>query len=170
MKLDYHVRELHIQPIWDLAQVLTRASSSEQNHSSVARVALAELQLQDDNASGALTAVASGMGWVRNRREAGYGKLTGTVLALRLTAARAHLALGQIDEADAAVRKLSGSRLVSCLNHKLYMSFTDRTLLIQNEVQSHSLLANTLAFHYNPGNVTLVSTPCDHVSGANFVE
>lgn len=108
-------------------QALVRASS-EQNHSGVARVALAELQLEDDNASGALAAVASGMGWVRSRREGGYGKLTGTVLALRLTAARAHLALGQIDEGDAAVKKLSGSWLMADLTNRLYMSLTSRML------------------------------------------
>ena len=98
---------------------MLQRACNDQNQSGVTWVALAQLQLQSDNAAGALAAVASGMGWIRSRREAGFGKLTGTVLALRLTAAKAHLARGQILEADAAVQKLSGSCLLVIHNHPL---------------------------------------------------
>ena len=81
----------------------------EGNACSAAWVALAQLQLQSNDPSAALGTVYRGMAWVRGRREAGFGKLTGAVLVLRLCAARAHLALGQLEEAEAAVQKLSGA-------------------------------------------------------------
>lgn len=88
---------------------MLRHGCTEGSHSGVAWVALAQLQLQSDDAAAALGSVAGGMAWVRRRREAGIGRLTGAVLALRLCAAKAHLALGQLDEAEAAVQKLAGT-------------------------------------------------------------
>ncbi len=45
---------------------------------------------------------------VRRRREGGFGSYPECVLALRVCAAEAHLALGQLEEAEAALQKLSG--------------------------------------------------------------
>ena len=94
-----------------LRQVLQPACQPS-SASAAAWVALAELQLQSDDAAGALATVADGMAWVRQRRESGFGRLASTVLALRLRSAAAHLQLGQLEEADVALQKLSGTHLL----------------------------------------------------------
>ena len=45
---------------------------------------------------------------VRRRKEGGYGSYPECVLALRVSAAEAHLALGRLEEAEAALQKLAG--------------------------------------------------------------
>ena len=45
---------------------------------------------------------------VRRRREGGFGSYPECVLALRVCAVEAHLAVGQLEEAEAALQKLAG--------------------------------------------------------------
>ena len=76
--------------------------------SAEAWTALARLRLAASDWHAALAAVAGAMAWVRRRRDGGYGSYASCVLALRVCAAEAHLALGQLDEADSALQKLAG--------------------------------------------------------------
>jgi hypothetical protein len=70
--------------------------------------ALARLRMGTGDWQAALAAVAGGMAWVRRRRDGGYGGYASCVLALRVCAAEANLALGQLDEAESALQKLTG--------------------------------------------------------------
>lgn len=58
---------------------------------------------------------------VRRRREQEYGSYSSCVLTLRALAAEAHLALGQLDEAEAALQKLAGQ----CLRPDVRLTLAD---------------------------------------------
>ena len=66
---------------------------------------------------------------VRRRREGGYGSYPDWVLALRVCCAEAHLALGQLEEAEAALQKLSGQFLGF---HALTVHVCDRNGIIRH--------------------------------------